>query len=325
MTLPSVPSSWSELSWEQLLSVWDIMNKQNDRIARYVSVYSYLTGVVVRRAEAAITPDNNDAALVVSYGKEMSLVNAGDFYLYLFGLQFDEKDKPSGSEDIATKGILSWLEEPYTLYQLPKEYIRIGMHKFKLPDPLFTSITYQQYGNMQKILQQYWQLNKQLINSQTQQLTNSQTHEVAKLRAQFMSHTLCSSSLRIMQNDSGTAIFSPQYVYSYSVEKAEHNIKHFYKASDALFLVLQQYFSSCIEYYRREMPDLFSSSGKMDNRPPLMAEIDTLNAIMKWKGAYPTHQDVYDTNAIFIFGDLKDMAREAREIEKANAKIKSHH
>jgi hypothetical protein len=43
---------------------------------------------------------------------------------------------------------------------------------------------------------------------------------------------------------------------------------------------------------------------------------------MKWKSAYPTQQDVYDANAIFIFGDLKDMTKEAREIERANARIK---
>ena len=325
MQLPPVPASWMELTWDQLMSVMGIIGKESDRTARFVRLYTFLTGVEVRKADASITPDNNDSALVLSYNGEMSLVNAGDFYLYLFGLELDADNKPSGVDAIATKGALSWTDEPYTLYQLPKEYVRIGWHKFKLPEPLFTSITYQQFGNMQKILQQYWQLSRQLTASDKQGPEDkSLVAKLYRLRAQFMSHTLCGGSLRLIRKDSEAVFVSPKYTYTYSVEKAERNIKYFYKASDELFLVLQQYFSSCIEYYRQQMPELFSSSNKIEEKSPIIAEIDTVNAIMKWKGAYPTHQDVYDTNAIFIFGDLKDMAREARDIERANATVNSH-
>lgn len=325
MEVPHIPNGWAELSWEQLTHVWDLLEQKKDQLTRCLAVYCYLSGAKVQYVDKALTPDNSDTALAITYKEETSLVHADEFYIYLLGIPVEEKDLRKAKEiQIPSKGVMSWLEDPYTLYQLPLEYYRIGGNKYKMPEPLFTSLSYQQYCNMQKILQAYWQITRRIANSPNDQTTNllNDQKEAARLRAQFMSHALCSRSFRIVRKDTNATALSPKFVYTYTVEAAEDNIKHFYKAPNSLFMILQQYFSSCLEYYRREMPELFSSANKISVRSPLMAEIDTLNAIMKWKGAYPTHQDVYDTNAIFIFGDLKDMAKEAREIEAANAKAK---
>ena len=357
MLLPHLPSSWAELSWQQLVDIWNIIEHHADHTARGITVYSYLTGVKIQYVDKYLTPDLNPNALCITYNGTTSLVNAADFFIYLFGVPVKSENKSQAEElQLPTSGVLSWLDEPHTLVQLPQEYYQLGRHKLKLPEPLFTSLTYQQYGNMQKILQAYWNIAKQLNSSQSvaqqhpssaasvsgaaspatvpaasaegsQQPTansqsTSQQREMEKLRAQFMSHALCSRTLRIIKRDADSMSISPKFVYTYSVERAEKNIRLFYKAPNYLFNILQQYFSSCLEYYRKEMPELFSKSGQISSKSPLLAEIDTVNAIMKWKGAYPTQQDVYDANAIFIFGDLKDMAKEAREIERANARIK---
>jgi len=324
MSLPQLPSSWSELSWKQLVDIWNIIEHHADHTARGITVYSYLTGAKIQYVDRYLTPDLNPNALCITYNGTTSLVTAADFYLYLFGVPVKTENKSQAEElQLPTSGVLSWLDEPYTLVQLPQEYYKLGRHKLKLPEPLFTSLTYQQYGNMQKILQAYWNLAKQLTAPVPDASPSGDLlREMAKLRAQFMSHALCSRTLRIIKRDADSMSISPKFVYTYSVERAEKNIHLFYKAPNYLFNILQQYFSSCLEYYRKEMPELFSRSGQISSKSPLLAEIDTVNAIMKWKSAYPTQQDVYDANAIFIFGDLKDMTKEAREIERANARIK---
>ena len=53
----------------------------------------------------------------------------------------------------------------------------------------------------------------------------------------------------------------------------------------------------------------------------LTGEVGTINAVMKYQG-YASPQEIYDTNLPIILGVLNNMTKEAKEIEKMNAKIK---
>ena len=52
-----------------------------------------------------------------------------------------------------------------------------------------------------------------------------------------------------------------------------------------------------------------------------VARSGTLNAVMKYQG-YSDPQQVYDANLPIILDTLNTMAKEAKEIEKMNSKIK---
>ena len=86
----------------------------------------------------------------------------------------------------------------------------------------------------------------------------------------------------------------------------------------SLFPILYQLFQSSLLQYQTMFPHVFSSSGgkgSADN--PIVSELGTLNAVMKYQG-YTTQQEVYDTNALFVFKIIDSMTREAKEMEKAS-------
>ena len=53
----------------------------------------------------------------------------------------------------------------------------------------------------------------------------------------------------------------------------------------------------------------------------MQGEVGTINTIMKYAG-YAEQQQVYDSNLPFVLDILNTMTKEAKEIEKMNAKIK---
>jgi len=355
MNLPKVPRGWNELSWEQLVGIWKIftrLSREDQRTECYLEVYRLLTNVSFRVPDVEELPEGSEREKTYvlewtdkEHKKEACLADVGALQLYLMGFHVEEK-KYQEERD----GVLEWLEKPQGLTRLPLEFIKIGRRRYSMPAPMMTSLTYQQYGNMQKILQAFWQTEKALAQRLTQiderirdregGLLSKKEMEIASddigrmseeadeiarqagmLRAQFLAHALNGRKFRITKSNNGGTNLSAGWVYGYNVEDAEKQVKQMRKADDLLFNILQQWFQGCISYYRDQMPELFTGEKGMDMRSPLMSEIDTVNSIMKWKGAYTTQQEVYDTNAIFILGDLKDMTKEAREIEKAQSKM----
>lgn len=71
-----------------------------------------------------------------------------------------------------------------------------------------------------------------------------------------------------------------------------------------------------------QFPKLFSGDGKGSDTIPMVSEVNTINAVMKWQG-FTEHQKVFDSNAIFIFSILNSMTKEAKAIEEANQKMKA--
>lgn len=254
------------------------------------------------------------------------------------------------------------------LVQLPNETIRIGHKTFKLPEPLITNLTYEQYNNVQKLSQLTFNLTEQLRNgiesleksgqrlekarqsleakrvagadcrSQLRKLkiceqemhglikqVNDTSKELHKNRSRVVSHLITSRKLQFVSgNGLGTHI-DIHWTWPYSAEMAERRTKYISKHAPVwLYDVLQQNLQSCLSVYKEQFPDLFSG-GDDDgsNKLPLISEMDSINAVMKWQG-YKEQQNVYDTNAVLVFSILNSMTKEAKAIEEANAKIKSH-
>jgi len=89
-----------------------------------------------------------------------------------------------------------------------------------------------------------------------------------------------------------------------------------------LFHICFQVYQTAISYYAYTYPLLFSGGDKQDPlKDALTGEVGTINTVMKYAG-YSSQQEVYDSNLPFILDILNTMTKEAKEIEKMNAKIK---
>lgn len=92
--------------------------------------------------------------------------------------------------------------------------------------------------------------------------------------------------------------------------------------SPALFPVLYQLFQSSLSSFSALFPYVFTeNSRKGADVNPLVSELGTLNAVMKYQG-YTAQQEVYDTNALIIFKVIDTMTKEAKDMEKATKKAK---
>lgn len=221
---------------------------------------------------------------------------------------------------------LKFLDEPMQLLALPFEHIRIGLHRYKAPDPQMVNLTYEQYGNAQRYLVAYWDARRSLAESDHTPLRQQLNlmREAEQSRAGFLAHLFTPPSLRLLDQRHQATRFSPQRVYHYDADRAERLIPRFRRLcrrDPILFDMCSQFFQSCQLRYKEDFPFLFKEYGGGDDRSALVMEIDTVNAVQKYAG-YTTQQEVYDSNSVFIFGFLNNMAHEAKQIEEMNAKMK---
>lgn len=192
---------------------------------------------------------------------------------------------------------------------------------FSLPQVACNNLTWQQYRSMQAIAPQLFSEN----------ITDEQTLD---LQAQFLAQCLVPAK----SPESATDKFRPKTIFRYDAERAEQTVD-FWKeqlAKDVLaplprregrgvgplFHICFQVYQTAILYYEKVYPLLFGDSGKNDPmRDALTGEVGTINTIMKYAG-YAEQQQVYDSNLPFVLDILNTMTKEAKEIEKMNAKIR---
>lgn len=363
MQAPKIPSSWNECSWEQLVEIYRLMGEYCDqRSVRNLHIWLFLTKLVFAEGEGEIADDGEvtywlkQAAPSNTHKgeEEFFAVKADDLSLYLNGSHLD-KSLPLGgagggfADKVEIPGALDWVDKMVGkdgqggLTQLPIDTITIGKKQWRLPSALITSITYEQYTNAQQLQQAVWGLTdnikqeQQLIMEEikTSNSTNDtnndlgshgsmfeetiqrrltelepMAHELQRYRAQLISHLLIPA-------EKGA---------EYKSDDAEERTDFFLQHIDEhpyLLDILIQHLQSCLGVYKTQFPDLFSGDGSGSDTIPMVNEVNTINAIMKWQG-YQEQQKVFDSNAIFIFSILNSMTKEAKAIEEANAKMKRH-
>jgi hypothetical protein len=199
---------------------------------------------------------------------------------------------------------------------------------FALPQMACNNITWQQYRSMQALAPQLF---REGISEE----------EAINLQAQFLAHCLVPAKEDAATDDR----FRPRHIYRYDTERAEQTIP-FWKvkmkneelrmkndtaaANSSLFTlhflllfhICFQTYHTAVLYYEKAYPLLFTDSGKSQEfRDALQGEVGTVNSVMKYQG-YSDPQQVYDANLPIILDTLNTMAKEAKEIEKMNSKIK---
>lgn len=164
-------------------------------------------------------------------------------------------------------------------------------------------------GELQELVKQVTDLSKDL-------------HEA---RSRVVSHLVTSRKMQFVSGNGLGTHLDMHWTWPYSAEVAEQNTAYISKHAPMwLYDVLQQNLQSCLRVYKEQFPDLFSGGGNDgSDKLPLISEMDSINAVMKWQG-YKEQQNVYDTNAVLVFSILNSMTKEAKAIEEANRKMKSH-
>ena len=192
---------------------------------------------------------------------------------------------------------------------------------FSLPQMACNNITWQQYRSMQALAPQLFH-------------EGNSEEEALDLQAQFLAHCLVPAKEDATNDDQ----FRPRYIYRYETERAEQTIpfwrERLTRSSQntqsnqktqtvlPLFHICFQAYHTAVIYYEKAYPLLFTDSGKSQEfRDALQGEVGTVNSVMKYQG-YSDPQQVYDANLPIILDTLNTMAKEAKEIEKMNAKIK---
>ena len=187
---------------------------------------------------------------------------------------------------------------------------------FSLPQMACNNITWQQYRSLQAIAPQLF----------TEGITDEQAVD---LQAQFLAHCLVPARPSEPTADQ----FRPRHIYRYDAERAEQTVP-FWKDKirqsqlstlnsqlSTIFHICFQCYQTALIYYEKAYPLLFAGGKNDTMRDALQGEVGTVNTVMKYAG-YAEQQQVYDSNLPFVLDILNTMTKEAKEIEKMNAKIK---
>ena len=362
MTLHSLPCSWSDLSWKQLTQCWEVKMRYggNADVARAAALLS-LAGLS-RNTQNTRSNQNTQSnsptgetlyTLSAADGRRFTVTprelawmakKALPWFDYPYGdpgekEERDEQGKVVKEGREAVSGYVSGFHDAMILPETEvvvvgdrlfanSEWERMNekgrkcpvLH-FALPQMACNNITWQQYRSMQALAPQLF---REEISEE----------EIIDLQAQFLAHCLVPAKEDAATNDQ----FRPRHIYRYDTERAEQTIpfwrKRLTRSSQntksnqktqtvlPLFHICFQAYHTAILYYEKAYPLLFTGGGKSQEfRDALQGEVGTVNSVMKYQG-YSDPQQVYDANLPIILDTLNTMAKEAKEIEKMNSKIK---
>ena len=368
---PSLPHSWSELSWQQLCLCWQAKmhyggNPDVARVAALLALAKTLPDMEgsewhVERGEIdTMTGEQQYLFAPLHKGRGKGRVcwsftpravaqmarQALPWFDWPYGdpgekEERDEKGKVIKERREAVSGYVSNNRDAMVLpeteivivgdkmiagsewqHMIGQERKRLTFNSklstfnFSLPQMACNNLTWQQYRTLQAIASQLF----------TEGITDEQAVD---LQAQFLAHCLVPAR----QSEPTADQFRPRHIYRYDAERAEQTVP-FWKDKirqsqlstlnsqlSTIFHICFQCYQTALIYYERAYPLLFAGGKNDTMRDALQGEVGTVNTVMKYAG-YAEQQQVYDSNLPFVLDILNTMTKEAKEIEKMNAKIK---
>lgn len=311
MNFPAPPSDWNMLSKQQLRTIHELMESGIGVSEYKLKVFLMLMGLrIVKRADK-----KEDGSFVYHFRRTGW---KSRFSREEFGMEAWEVD-------YWIEKYLKFLDEPFRLIQLPFSHVRIGMTRYKAPDPLMVNLTYEQYGNAQRCLIAYWETSRMVEslkkNGATLEAVKHAQEEALQARAGFLAHMYVEPGWQLLDQRNQMTRISIKRVYNYCSVAAEERVEDFKSAPSWLFAVTYQLFQSCQAQYKKYFPFLFKEYSDTDGKSALVMEVGTINAVQKYAG-FTNAQSVYDQNSMFIFKFLDSMAEEAKAIEEMNRKMK---
>lgn len=189
------PSSWQELSAEQIIFIQSLNRNEMEDIIYRMQIFLHLAELeLCGESYIADSPTSNlddkdvDVAHLEQELKWMEEVMNGEHrmivlrtvqhsfpvptYIHLFPDASDLSDSPNTPTNPdtsdqrfqlpleqffeAVRQYTEFLDDPYHLEYIPIDTIDIGEHTYQMPRPFITSLTYQQYQNAQQALGSFW-------------------------------------------------------------------------------------------------------------------------------------------------------------------------
>lgn len=326
--LSGIPQSWSSLTWQQLRQAWAVKQRYggNADVARAAGLLAICgleachDGAMPRydatTGEPVYLLRDDDGQLWTVTPRELSQMarQALPWFDYPYGdpgedVVKDEKGKVVKEARDPVRGYVSLMRDAMIV---PVETVKVGRRHFALPQVACNNLTWQQYRSLQA--------------TSSQLFAEGATEEQAlQLRVEFMAHVLTPRSVALFDTTGGSIRFRPHYTYRYDAERADGMTRFWRKrlaSETVLFHICFQVWQTALAYYAAAYPLLFQDGGKKDPmKDALQGEVGTINTIMKYAG-YAEQQQVYDSNLPFVLDILNTMAKEAKEIERMNAKIR---
>ena len=346
-TLPALPGSWSELTWQQLCDCWSVKQRYGGHpdVARVAALLG-VTGCTVCRGTAVVSTHTGERLYRLRDREGCLWTVTAREASYIAGKVMPWFDFPYGDPGVPEKrddkgAVIQERREPVRGYvgpmsdalMLPDEYVCVGRHRitaggsgrypslcrryFQLPLVACNNLTWQQYRSLQAVAPQLFR-------------EDIDDGQAVTFQAQFLAHALIPRSLAVLDTSGGSIRIRPHWEYRYNAEQAETLVKFWERqltsgnGRDAvtLFHVVFQAYQTALSYYSSVYPLLFSGDDKGERvHDALQGEVGTINTIMKYAG-YAEQQQVYDSNLPFVLDILNTMAKEAKEIEKLNSKAK---
>lgn len=326
--MPALPKCWSDLSWQQLTQCWEMKMRYsgNADVARAAALLSLLgcsvdcDGIMtdMTTGETRYTLSATDDRRFTVTPRELAWMarKALPWFDYPYGdpgekEERDEQGKVTKERREAANGYVNPDYDKRDALALPIETLTVRRRHFALPQVACVNYTWQQYRTLQAIATQLFR-------------DGMGEEEALDLQAQFVASSLVPRSVALFDTNGGTIRFRPHWAYVFDPAQADSLAAWWRKRKDlpVLFHICFQAYHTAILSYERIYPLLFSDGGKGDPvRTAISGESGTLNAVMKYQG-YSDPQQVYDANLPIILDTLNTMAKEAKEIEKMNSKIK---
>lgn len=325
--LPPIPQSWSELSWPQLCGCWQAKMRYggNADVARAAGLLA-VCGLTVEGREPADqrTGENiyrlkdQNGQTWTATARELAHIarKTMPWFEYPYGDQGDKEERDEQGKVIRERreghpGYVHPNQQDWRdAMVLQEETVEVAGVTFALPQGACSNITWHQYRSLQAIAPQLWQ----------DGLTDD---EARSLHAQFLAYILVPAPATADNSDR----FHTKPSFRYDAERAEASVQFWEEqlnGADApvLFHICFQVWQTAVaNFYPSVFPLLFGGGKSDPLHTALTGETDTINAVMKYQG-YSSPEQVYNTELPIILGTLNTMSKEAKEIEKMNAKIK---
>ena len=329
------PRGWNDLRQDQLESMSRLMNSKSD----YPSEVEWLFAIFLVLLDLEVVCDGGSVSVAHDFRCDDGDGYVGSSVVRSFhfrgtrdpGIRFSATAEQLYSWTLDCTGlfldnIYSLTKAPYPFVVVPKRHWWERSVKLLPPASLLTNISYQQYTYIQRYMLQFWQCEERLRRylsdhegeSPTPLFLQQYEHLCARMRDarnHFLAHVCCYPRFEFMERSDTGLRFRSHLVYEYKPRVAESFASRLDGVDDVVFYLVLQHVQSCLRYYSRALPSLFSSAGARHQKDVLMADLATVNAVMKYSG-YTSQQSVYDTNAILVFDILNTMAKEAEEARK---------
>ena len=325
MPLPTLPSSWSALTWQQLTDCWTAKLRYggNADAARCAALLALALGSKFQVSSFKFDEKTGERLYILKTETCAAFTVTPRQLAHIARQALSWMDYPYGDRgDDAVKDekgkVIKERREPVVGYvnpnwrdamQLPQDTMEVKGIVFALPQLACNNMTWEQYRSVQPLVPQLFQ----------QGISDEQ---VLLIQAQFTAYCLVPEQVMTEQPKDR---FHPAHTFKFDSERAEQSVPFWQeqiREGSPIFHICFQVYQTAIQYYEQVYPLLFGSGGKEDPlRDALTGEVNTINAVMKYAG-YQRQQEVYDSFLPHVFDILNTMTKEAKEIEKMNSKIK---